>query len=119
MGYVDSDYAGDMDDRRSTTGYIFTLIGGPICWKFTVQSIVALFITEVEYMAVAETAKEALWLTGLVKELGIEQGGVQLHCDSQSAIYSTKNQVYHVRIKHNDVRFHKIGELITSSQILL
>ena len=48
----------------------------------TVQSIVALFITEVEYMAVAETAKEALWLTGLVKERGIEQGGVQLHCDS-------------------------------------
>ena len=119
VGYVDSDYVGDMDDRRSTTGYVFTLAGGPICWKSTVQSIVALSTTEAEYMAVAEAAKEALWLTGLVKELGIEQGGVELHCDSQSAIYLAKNQVYHARTKHIDVRFHKIRELITSGQILL
>ncbi|KAL0426860.1 UNVERIFIED_CONTAM: Retrovirus-related Pol polyprotein from transposon TNT 1-94 [Sesamum latifolium] len=75
-GYVDSDYAGDLDDRRSITGYVFTLGGGPICWKSTVQSIVALSTTEAEYMAVAEVAKEALWLNGLAKELGVEQGGV-------------------------------------------
>ncbi|CAJ2663689.1 unnamed protein product [Trifolium pratense] len=119
VGYVDSDYAGDMDDRRSTTGYVFTLAGGPICWKSSVQSIVAMSTTEAEYMAVAEAAKEALWLTGLVKELGVEQGGVQLHCDSQSAIYLAKNQVYHARTKHIDVRFHKIRELLTTGQILL
>ena len=70
-------------------------------------------------MAVAEAIKEGLWLTRLVKELGIEQGGVELHCDSQSAIYLAKNQVYHARTKHIDVRFHKIRELITSGQILL
>ncbi|KAK4397554.1 Retrovirus-related Pol polyprotein from transposon TNT 1-94 [Sesamum angolense] len=76
VGYVDSDYAGDLDDRRSTTGYGFTLGGGPICWKSTIQSIVAFSTTEAEYMAVAEAAKEALWLSGLSKELGVEQGGV-------------------------------------------
>ncbi|KAL0286680.1 UNVERIFIED_CONTAM: Retrovirus-related Pol polyprotein from transposon TNT 1-94 [Sesamum angustifolium] len=65
VGYVDSDYAGDLDDRRSTTGYVFTLGGGPIYWKSTVQSIVALFTTEVEYMAVTETDKEVLWLNRL------------------------------------------------------
>jgi hypothetical protein len=119
VGYVDSDYAGDMDDMRSTTGYVFTLAGGPICWKSSVQSIVAMSTTEAEYMAVAEAAKEALWLTGLVKELGVEQGGVQLHCDSQSAIYLAKNQVYHARTKHIDVRFHKIRELLTTGQIVL
>ena len=70
-------------------------------------------------MAVAEATKEALQLTGLVKELGIEQGGVQLHYDSQSAIYLEKNQVYHARTKYIDIRFHKIKKLITSSQILL
>ena len=119
VGYVDSDYAGSVDDRRSTTGYVFTLAGGPICWKSTVQSIVAMSTTEAEYMAVAEAGKEALWLNGLVKELGIEQGGVQLHCDSQSAIYLAKNQVYHARTKHIDVRFHKIREMMASSQVLL
>uniref|UniRef100_A0A2N9FHB7 CCHC-type domain-containing protein n=1 Tax=Fagus sylvatica TaxID=28930 RepID=A0A2N9FHB7_FAGSY len=70
-------YAGEVDDRRSTTGYVFTLSGGPICWKSTLQSIVAMSTTEAEYMAVAEAAKEALWLKGLVKELGLNQGGVQ------------------------------------------
>ncbi|KAL4312354.1 hypothetical protein GQ457_01G013740 [Hibiscus cannabinus] len=119
VGYVDSNYAGDLDDRRSTTGYVFTLGGGPICWKSTVQPIVALSTTEAEYMAVVEAAKEALWLIGLVKELGLEQGGVQLHCDSQSAIHLAKNQVYHARTKHIDVRFHKIRELIASGEILL
>ncbi|XP_039115232.1 secreted RxLR effector protein 161-like [Dioscorea cayenensis subsp. rotundata] len=81
-GYVDSNYAGDLDDRRSTIGYVFTLGRGVICWKSTVQSSVALSTTEAKYMAVAVAAKEALWLTGLVKELGVEQDGVQLHCDS-------------------------------------
>ena len=52
VGYMDLDYTGDLDDRRSTTGYVFTLSGGPICWKSTVQSIVALSTTEAEYMVV-------------------------------------------------------------------
>ncbi|WCJ18000.1 Transposon Ty1-LR1 Gag-Pol polyprotein [Euphorbia peplus] len=118
-GYVDADYAGDLDNRRSTTGYVFTLGGGPICWRSTLQSTVALSTTEAEYMALAEAAKEALWLTGLVQELGVEQGGVELHCDSQSAIYLAKNQVYHARTKHIVVRYHKIRELIASEEILL
>ncbi|KAE8673710.1 hypothetical protein F3Y22_tig00111774pilonHSYRG00047 [Hibiscus syriacus] len=70
-GYMDSDYAGDLVNRRSTIGYVFTLSGGPICWKSSVQSVVALSTTEAEYMAATEAAKEALWLTGLVKELGV------------------------------------------------
>ena len=119
VGYVDADYAGDLTDRRSTTGYVFTLVGGPICWRSMVQPIVALSTTESEYIAVAEAAKEALWLTGLVKELGVQQGGVQLHCDNQSAIYLAKNQVYHARTKHIDVRFHKIRELVSSGELLL
>ncbi|KAL0422287.1 UNVERIFIED_CONTAM: Retrovirus-related Pol polyprotein from transposon TNT 1-94 [Sesamum latifolium] len=63
--------------------------------------------------------KEALWLNGLAKELGVDQGGVQLHCDSQSAIYLAKNQVYHARTKHIGVRYHKIIELIASGEIKL
>nr|CAN77425.1 hypothetical protein VITISV_041980 [Vitis vinifera] len=56
---------------------------------------------------------------GLVKELGIQQGGVELYFDSQSAIYLEKNQVYHPRTKHIDVRFHKISELVSSGELLL
>ncbi|KAL0291556.1 UNVERIFIED_CONTAM: Retrovirus-related Pol polyprotein from transposon TNT 1-94 [Sesamum calycinum] len=78
VGYVDSNYAGDLDDRRSTTGYVFTLGGGSICWKSTVQSIVALSTIEAEYMAVAEAAKEALWLSGLSKNLMLSK--VEFSC---------------------------------------
>ncbi|KAE8664701.1 hypothetical protein F3Y22_tig00112738pilonHSYRG00078 [Hibiscus syriacus] len=97
VGYVDSDYTGDLDNRRSTTGYVFTLGGGPICWKPTIQSVVALSTTEAEYMEAAEAAKEALWLTSLVKELGVQQGGVQLLCDYQRTIHLAKNQGHDIR----------------------
>jgi hypothetical protein len=119
VGYVVVDYVGELDDRRSTTSYVFTLAGGLICWKSMIQSTVAMSTTEAEYMTAAEAAKEALWLTGLVKELGIQQCGVSLHCDSQSAIYLAKNQVYHARTKHIDVRFHKIRELVATVELLL
>ncbi|KAL0373054.1 UNVERIFIED_CONTAM: Transposon Tf2-11 polyprotein [Sesamum calycinum] len=64
--------------------YMSKLGGGPICWKSTVQSIVALPTIEAKHMAVVEVAKEPFWLNGLAKELDVEQGGVQLHFDSQS-----------------------------------
>jgi hypothetical protein len=82
VGYVDVDYVGDLGERRLTTSYVFTLAGRPICWKSMIKSTVAISITEAEYMAVVEAPKEALWLAGLVKELGIQQGGVSLYCDS-------------------------------------
>ena len=76
VGYVYAGYAKDLDNRRSTTGYVFTLGEGPICWKSMVQSLVALSTTKSEHMAIAKDAKEAMWLVGLVMELGIQQGGV-------------------------------------------
>lgn len=90
-----------------------------IWWKSSVQSILIMSKTEAKYMLATEDVKEALWLTEFMKELGIEQGGVQLHCDSQSDFSLVNIQVYHARNKHIDVRFHKIRELVVSWQILL
>ena len=83
-----------------------------------VQSLVALPTIKSKYMVMTEAAKEALWLKGLVKELGIDQGGVRLQCDSQSAIYLAKHQVYHARTKHIDVRFHRVRELIATGDLI-
>jgi len=63
-------------------------------------------------MTVAKATKKALLLIGLLKELGIQQGEVQLHYDSQSVIYLAKNQVYHARTKHIDVKFYRIVVLM-------
>lgn len=119
VGYVDSDYAGDLDKRRSTTGYVFTLAGGPVSWRSILQSTVALSTTEAEYMAVTEAFKEAIWLQGLLDDLGVVQEQIPVHCDSMSAIYLAKNQVHHARTKHIDVRFHFVREIIEEGDILL
>ena len=117
LGYVDSDYAGDLDRRRSTTGYIFTLVGSAVSWKSTLQSIVALSTTEAEYMAATEAVKEAIWLKGLVAELSSAQLKSILKCDSQSAIHLIKNQRFHERTKHIDVRFHFIQDVVEKGAI--
>ncbi|GJT41413.1 hypothetical protein Tco_0941278 [Tanacetum coccineum] len=72
-GYVDSDYAGDLDGSKSTTGYVFTLSGGTVSWVSKLQSVVAMSTTEAEYVAAAQASKEAVWLKMLLEELGHKQ----------------------------------------------
>ncbi|KAH9704361.1 Integrase catalytic domain-containing protein [Citrus sinensis] len=72
--------------RRSITGYVYTLCGGAVSWKASLQSVVALSTTEVEYIALSEAVKEAIWLKGLVTELGLKQRSFNISCDSSSAI---------------------------------
>ena len=117
IGYADSDYGGDLDRRRSTTGYVFTLSGSPISWKSTLQDTIALSTTEAEYMAAVEASKEGLWLKGAVETFGRVQGAIRLHSDSQSAIYLARDPVFHKRTKHIDIRFHKIREWIEREKI--
>ena len=70
-GYVDSDFVGDLDKRRSTSGYVFTLAGGPICWMSKLQKTTAVSTTEAEYVAAYHACQEAIWLKGLLGEFGI------------------------------------------------
>ena len=119
IGYVDSDYAGDLDKRRSTTGYVFILSQAQVSWRSILQSTIALSTTEAEYMTMMEVMKEVIWLQGLLDDLGIDQDLLKINCDSMSAIYLAKNQVYHVRMKHIDVRFHFIQEILDEGDIEL
>ena len=119
VGYCDSDYAGDLDKRRSTTGYLFTFAKAPVSWKSTLQSTVALSTTEAEYMAITEAVKEAIWLQGLLEDLGVGQKHIDVFCDSQSAIHLAKNQVLHARTKHIDVRYHFVREILEEEEIFL
>jgi len=73
IGYIDSEYASDLDRRHSIFGYIFTLCVGAISWKESLQSIAILSTSEVEYVAATEGIKEATWLRGLIIELAIAQ----------------------------------------------
>ena len=72
-GYTDADMAGDLDNRKSTTGYLFTFSGGVISWQSKLQKCVALSTTEAEYIAATEVGKEMVWLKLFLQELGLYQ----------------------------------------------
>ncbi|KAG8485645.1 hypothetical protein CXB51_018863 [Gossypium anomalum] len=95
IGYVDVDFARDLDRRRSLTSYVFTIRGCAISWKVTLQTTVALSTTEAEYMAITEACKEAIWLKGLFSELNEDLQISTVFCDSQSVIFLTKDQMFH------------------------
>ncbi|KAE8735860.1 Cytochrome P450 90B1 [Hibiscus syriacus] len=111
-GYVDADLAGNVDIRRSTTGYVYTLGGTAVSWVSQLQKIVALSTTEAEYVAVTEASKEMVWLQSFLEELGKKQENNILYCDSQSAIHLAKNPSFHSRTKHIQLRYHFIRSLL-------
>ena len=115
--YIDSDYAEDLDKCRSATGYVFTLSQALVSRYFTLQSSVALSTMEAEYMAMTEAMKEAIWLQKLFDDLEIDHDLLKINCDSMSAIYLTKNQVYYVKTKHIDVRFHFVRDILEEGDI--
>ena len=90
-----------------------------MCWKSTIQSTVSLSTTEAEYNALTKAVKEAIWLGGLMDELGVGQKQISIYSNSRSAICLAKNLVFHVRTKHIDVRYHFVWEIINEGQILL
>ena len=114
---VDSDYAGHLDKCRSITNYAFTCGGGPVYWRSLLQLIRVLSTIEAEYMALMEASMEAIWLKDLVNEMGLKQGLIKLKCDSHSAISLVKNQVFHARTKHIEVRYHQIQDWLNSEKI--
>ncbi|XP_042056331.1 secreted RxLR effector protein 161-like [Salvia splendens] len=119
QGYCDSDYAASIDTRRSQTGYIFTLFGAAICWKSSLQNVVALSTTEAEYIALTSAVKEGKWLLGLVGEFNVQQTGVTIHCDNNGALCLAKHQMFHERSKHIDVRLHFIRDEVESGKVKL
>ena len=120
MGYSDADYAGDLETRRSTTGYAFNFANGLVTWSSQRQKMVTLSTTESEYVAAAMATKENIWIRNLLKDLGANcEKATALYVDNQSAIKSAKNPVFHRRTKHIDVRFHFIREKVASQEIAL
>lgn len=118
-GYTDSDMAGDIDSRKSTSGYVITFAGGAVSWQSRLQRCVALSSTEAEFIAATEACKELLWMKKFMKELGHSQERYVLLCDSQSAIHLAKNSTFHSKSKHIDVRYHWIRGVLNDKLLEL
>ena len=81
------------------------------------QSVSAFSTTDAEYMALMKAAKKVIWLKGLVNEIGLKKGLTKVKCDSQSAICLLKSQMFHVRMKHIEVRYHWIRDRLNTGEI--
>ena len=106
IGFVDSDYVGELNKWRSTTGYVFTLSGPLVSWKSALQFTISLSTTKAEYIALTEAVREAIWLGGLLDEFGVGHKQISIYSGSQSVVSLAKNPVFHVRTKHINVHYH-------------
>ncbi|RVW59737.1 Retrovirus-related Pol polyprotein from transposon TNT 1-94 [Vitis vinifera] len=119
IGYTDSDYAGDQDDRKSTSGYVF-MNSSAVSWSSKKQPVVTLSTTEAEFIATASSACQAVWLRRILKSLNqVQTSPTVIYCDNVSAIKLSKNPVMHGRSKHIDVRFHFLRDLIKDEVVEL
>ena len=117
VAYCDADYAGDIDTRRSTTGYVFIMNGGAVSWSSKRQPTVAASTTEAEYMAAAAAVKEGLWMRKLLDTLKIKMDVINIRCDNQSAIKLLKNPIFSARSKHIDVIHHFARERVLRKEV--
>ena len=120
FGYSDADFAGDIDERKSTSGYLFIFGGGPISWKSQRQRTVTLSTTEAEYAALTEAVRESNSIRQLLTELGIAVSQpIPILEDNLSTISLANNHANHKRSKHVDIRNHYCREQATTGNIAI
>eukprot|EP00253_Pinus_taeda_P018991 PITA_18991 len=118
-GFADADWAGVLDQRRSTSGCVFNLFGGTVSWMSKKQYVAALSTTKAEYMAATHARKEVVWLHILCPSMGLVQGAIRIDYDSQTAIFLEKNPAYNSKTKHIDVQYHFVRDMIEDKKVLL
>jgi hypothetical protein len=114
--FSDADWA-SQEHRHLISGYIFTMGGGTVSWSFKKQAIVVLSTTEAEYITATHAAKETLWIRMFLAEIVCPlRKPITIHLDNISAISITKNDEYHPRMKHIDIRYHFIRHLVQENE---
>ena len=118
FGYSDADWAGDVDTRRSTSGYVFQIGSSTVSWSSKKQTTVAKSSTEAEYVALSSATQEAVWLRSLMRDFGRQMDApTTIYEDNQGAIELAKNAKYHNRTKHIDICHHFVRERVVSNEI--
>jgi hypothetical protein len=116
--FADSDYAACVDTRRSTMGVVTMMAGGPTFWMSKRQDVVALSTTEAEYIALGKGAQQARWTHNFLTEIGHpEPLPSKLLADNKGAIAISENPRFHSRVKHIDIRFHYLRDVVEKGAV--
>jgi len=117
--FIDADFA-NLDDGKSISGYSSNIGGGCATWSSKKQPIVALSTTEAEYIAITHGAKQVVWLRQLLSDLGMDiSSPFPMLCDNLAAITISKDNSYHAKTKHINIRYHYIRERLASREATL
>jgi hypothetical protein len=113
-GFSDADWAGCLDDRRSTGGFAIFLGSNLVSWNARKQTTMSRSSIEAEYKAVANATAEIMWIQILLKEIGIDSPrAAKLWCDNIGAKYLSANPIFHARTKHIEVDYHFVRERVS------
>ena len=111
VGFCDADWAGDTNDRKSVSGYLFQLNGCSVSWRSKKQPCVALSTAEAEYIALSAAVQEALWMKQLLIDLNVNiETPMTIYKDNKAAISMSKNPQFHGRAKHVDIKCHFVRD---------
>ncbi len=116
--FADADFARDIDARKSTTGFIVYMNGGPVAWRSQLQKSVALSTMDAETFAVSEGTRTTVYVVDLLAELGVEQKGeVPMYTDNMATQQTLSTGSSPPKAKHIAVRHFFIKELIQSKMM--
>lgn len=120
IGYSDSDFAGCVDSRKSTFGYLFLFVEGAISWKSAKQSVIASSTMEAEFVACFEATIHALWLRNFISGLGVVDTitkPLKIYCDNSAAVFFSKNDKYSKGAKHMEVKYFAVKEEVQKQRV--
>jgi hypothetical protein len=96
---------------------VFTIEGCGVSWRACLQSTIAQSIAEAEYITIYDACNEVIWLKGLYVELSEDTSCIDLFCDIHSDIYLIKDQIFHKRTKHINVKYHYVRAVIAEGRL--
>ena len=122
IGYSDSDYAGCIDSRKSTSGYVFMLAGAAVSWRSAKQTLTATSTMEAEFVSCFEATSHGVWMKSFISGLRVMDSisrPLRIYCDNSAAVFMAKNNKSGSRNKHIDIKYLAIRERVKDNTVVI